>query len=319
MTQIPNEKIENLHVELRREYNLSRSSYFQTGPKLNYAFFPSSVDEFIETYLILNDLNLNFQVFGATSNCIFKDDSSLRIAIFTRKIKNIKILNNSIEVDSGVMLPGFCNKMAKGSYAGFEELQGIPGSIGGAIYMNAGCFGNEISRHLISVKVLKKNGSVEIIKKEDCRFGYRNSVFHSKDFLILSATFEKIIGDKKFLTKRISDLHIYRHNILEYDYRNVGSVFVTHDIYADLAKQSKLFKYCIFFLRVFFYRIFRIKNNRILNFLAVKIFHLEKFKKIFSIKTMNVLINSGQDTKLIEEYINRISRLTGNRSEIELY
>ena len=318
MIEIIKSILEEKKIAYKEGYQLSKSSYFQTGGKVLLAIYPQSVCELEFLISYFTNKKLKCRIFGATSNCIFKDKTNLDYVIFTRKMRSISFEKNSFEVESGVMLPRLCNLLAKKGISGFEELQGIPGSIGGAIFMNAGCFGNEISKNLISVKVFNPDGKISEMSASDCKFRYRYSIFHNLNYVILSARFRVAYSSTKRLMKRISFLHRYRHEILEYDYRNVGSVFVTHDIYSDFAKQKFQFKFVLYFLRLFVYKIFRVKTNIVLNKVVLKMFNLERYSGIISHKTMNVIVNNNTSTEQVEEYIKDVKKITKNRVEIEL-
>jgi len=310
-------KLDYFQIPYVVNYDLGKSSYFQTGGIVEIAVYPENVKHLVNLVNYFSSFNIDYLVFGATTNCIFKDDTKLNVIVFTTKMNSISIESN-IHIEAGTRLPKMCNVFAKESISGFEELQGIPATLGGAVYMNAGCYGNEISKYLISVQILTKDGQVEEFQKEECKFGYRYSIFHEMDCIILSAKFIKKNGNRKDLLKKISKLHQHRHDILEYDYRNVGSVFVTHDLYMDLAKSHVAYKIELIFIRLFVYKIFRAKTNKILNIATFNFFNLGEFSDIVSIKTMNVVINNGVKTDVIEKYISRIQFLTGNRVEIEL-
>lgn len=311
------EKLDFFQIPYVSNYDLEKSSYFQTGDIAEIAVYPESVNHLKSIVNYFSDSDIDYLVFGATTNCIFKDNTKLDVIIFTTKMNSMSI-ENDIYIETGVRLPKMCNIFAKESISGFEELQGIPATLGGAIYMNAGCYGNEISKHLISVQILTKDGRVKELQKKECKFGYRSSIFHEMDCIILSAKFVKKNGNRERLLERISKLHKHRHSTLEYSYRNVGSVFVTHDIYMDLSKRSLTYKMALIFIRLFIHKAFRIKTNKLLNIVTFNFFNLNSFLAIVSIKTMNVVINNGAKTEVIEEYISKVQSLTGNRVEIEL-
>jgi UDP-N-acetylmuramate dehydrogenase len=311
------ERLDCLQISYKTDYDLAKSSYFQTGGSVALAVYPNTIEKFTNLVAYFSSKNLDYSIFGWTSNVIFKDDTNIEIGIFSTKMRSISF-EDVVYAEAGMMLPKMCNMLAKESISGFEELQGIPATLGGAIYMNAGCYGNEISRHLISVTIITKDGCLKEMQKSECKFGYRYSIFHEIDCIILSAKFIKNKGDKNILLNKILKLHNHRHFILEYGYRNVGSVFVTHDLYSDLAKNHLAYKIVLFFIRFFIHKVFRVKTNKFLNFVTFSFFHLNKFLSIVSVKTMNVLINSGSGTKAIEEYIYEVQALTDNRVEIEV-
>ena len=109
--------------------------------------------------------------------------------LFPPQVKDLKITNNIIYADSGVMLGKLVKESMKHKLTGLESLAGVPGTLGGALKMNAGAWGSEISNYLTSVEIVDINGDVKTLRPIDLNFGYRNSSFSSKDF-ILSAQFK---------------------------------------------------------------------------------------------------------------------------------
>ena len=148
-------------------------------------FYPKNQKQLIFLYNLLSINNIKFALVGGGSNVLISDRYTGYIVSLSKMRKNILIRGNSVVVCAGLKLSDVYNKCQKRGLGGLEKLATIPGSIGGAIRMNASFDGSQISDHLVWIKVLC-NGKIEKIFKKDLKFGYRKG--YSKG-LILSAKF----------------------------------------------------------------------------------------------------------------------------------
>jgi len=170
--------------------NLSSYTTIKVGGVAEYFAEPRNLDEF--SYLIkwANLNKLKCQIIGAGSNLLINNIFIKGLVICTKKMKSLTIDKYSgiVEAEAGVMLPTLSNSLAKNRLQGGEWAIGIPGTLGGAIYMNAGTNNLSLAKNLISVKVInnKTNEQLEIEKK-DIDFEYRYSSFQSNDLAIISA------------------------------------------------------------------------------------------------------------------------------------
>ena len=170
--------------------NLSSYTTIKVGGIAEYFAEPKSIDEF---YFLIKWSNLNnqrCQIIGAGSNLLINNIFVKGLVICTKKMRSLTIEAHSgiVEAEAGVMLPTLSNSLAKNGLQGGEWAVGIPGTLGGAIYMNAGTGNLSLAKNLISVKVInKKNHEKLEIEKKDINFEYRFSSFQSNDFAIISA------------------------------------------------------------------------------------------------------------------------------------
>ena len=187
-------KINLLDIDFKTSANASELTTMKTPAKLKAVFYPKSQQEltFLYDYLSIN--NIPFIVLGNGSNVIFTEKAKNLIVISTKKLKQTMFIKeNIVTVSASVKLSKIYRFCQEKGLSGFEKLAGIPGTIGGAIFMNAGCFDASISDNLIAVKIFKA-GKIKWIKKQDLYFNYRESSF--KDCLILSVKFACQIKDK---------------------------------------------------------------------------------------------------------------------------
>jgi len=172
------------------KFNLSSYTTIKVGGVAEYFAEPRSIDEF--SYLIkwANLHKQRCQIIGAGSNLLINNIFIKGLVICTKKMKSLKIEPSSgiVEAEAGVMLPTLSNALAKNGLQGGEWAVGIPGTLGGAIYMNAGTGNISLAKNLISVKVINNKTNEELqIEKKDINFEYRFSSFQSNDLPIISA------------------------------------------------------------------------------------------------------------------------------------
>ncbi len=175
---------------LSENFNLSSYTTIKVGGVAEYFAEPKSIDEF--SYLI-KWANLNkqrCQIIGAGSNLLINNIFIKGLVMCTKKMKSLTIepYSGIVEAEAGVMLPTLSNSLAKNGLQGGEWAVGIPGTLGGAIYMNAGTGNLSLAKNLISVKVVNtKNYEIIDIEKKDINFEYRFSSFQNNDLAIISA------------------------------------------------------------------------------------------------------------------------------------
>ena len=215
------------------------------------------------------------------------------------------------------MLSRFVRKLAARGIRGFEGLEGIPGTIGGAIFMNAGACGYEISDNLIDINVLTEDGKIKCFLKKDLRFAYRHSIFKEENIgIILNARFRIKYGNKNGINAKIKYFSDNRRTYQEHRYPNLGSIFATQDLYFEIAKHHLGYKVILYFIRKLNI-ILRSIDNKLVNKTTCWYFSLRFKKQPFSDKTMNCLVNNNITTKEAIEYINIIKKLTKNSVPLE--
>lgn len=171
-------------------------------------FYPKSENELVEIYKFLTENNLKFIVLGNGTNSLFSNKISDFYIISTKKLqKYIKKRKNNYIFSSSCNLSNIFEYCLKNDLKGFEKLATIPGLLGGAVKMNASCFGDCISDNLVSVKVLK-DGKIKTFKKKQIKFEYRKT--NLDDCIILSATFCLNKKNKHELLKDFSFVNTLR-------------------------------------------------------------------------------------------------------------
>ncbi len=187
-------KFKNFDGSIYFNYSLKKLNWFNIGGSTKIYFKPNTLQDLIEFLKLCKD-EKNFFVIGAGSNVLFKDDIFEGIVIkLSKNFSRISLLNeNTIIAGSGVLDKSLSEFAAENSLGGFEFLSCIPGTIGGGIRMNSGCFGREFKDILISVQAISRSGEILTIPAKNIIFDYRSCNL-PKDLTFLSASFK---GNKK--------------------------------------------------------------------------------------------------------------------------
>lgn len=216
--------IEKLKSKFECIENASLLNYntYRLDTKCKLLVFPRDIFEFQEIMYILN--GSKYFILGNGSNIILPDYYD-GVVIKLKYFNNYNIFDEYIEVDSGVMINKLSMELSKLGYKGFEWASGIPGTIGGCIYNNAGCYGSEISDNLIDVTVFCDN-KIYCLRKDELSFSYRNSTFKMNNkFVILKAKFKFEKGDPEELLDLIKVRTNKRIESQPLEYPSCGSVF----------------------------------------------------------------------------------------------
>ena len=218
-------KFKNFNGRIYFNYSLKKLNWFNIGGSTKIYFKPNTLQDLIEFLKLCKDEE-NFFVIGAGSNVLFKDDIFEGIVIkLSKNFSRISLLNeNTIIAGSGVLDKSLSEFAAENSLGGFEFLSCIPGTIGGGIRMNSGCFGSEFKDILISVQAINRSGEVLTIPAKDIIFDYRSSNL-PKDLIFLSASFKGNKKKKEQIEKEVKNLKIKKEKAQPTKIKTGGSTF----------------------------------------------------------------------------------------------
>jgi len=209
---------------------MSKHTSFGIGGNIDFYITPTDVFSFKKMISVLNKSNIKRKFIGNGTNILVDDNENTNfdfVVIDTKLVNEMSIKNETtISVGSGVDLRKFVAFSAEYDLSGTESLCGIPGTIGGALYMNAGAYGGNISDCLTQVCVYDIATEEEIIfTKDECDFSYRSSIFKNRDLVILNAEFEFIRSEKSIITEKILEFDSLRIQKQPVNFRSAGSVF----------------------------------------------------------------------------------------------
>jgi len=219
--------LENLQKIFRGEIKISEPmsdhTWLKVGGAADYFLKPSDREDIVQLVLFFAEREFPYMVIGRGSNLIVHDEGYRGAMINLEDIlTDIRVEDDTVVVDAGVWISTFVNFCIKRGYAGTEMLAGIPGTIGGAVRMNAGAYGGEISDHIVDVEVIR-DLKITTVKKEDAEFGYRRSGF--VDDVVLSARFRFPKKDSQDLIQVRRELLIRRNASQPVQFPNTGSIF----------------------------------------------------------------------------------------------
>jgi UDP-N-acetylmuramate dehydrogenase len=203
--------------------NLARFTTFRIGGVADYYIEPVDAEDLLNMIKYVNKIGLPYYIMGNGSNVLISDEGIRGVVV------NLEAGFGYLKQEGGKIISGAGAKMARfvdfciqNECAGVEMLAGIPSTIGGALVMNAGCYGGETSTYIIEVKVIK-NEEIRIITREDCGFVYRNS--NLKNSIILEGTFSLPAGDPEELNKLRKQWISQRNDTQPVEIPNAGCVF----------------------------------------------------------------------------------------------
>jgi UDP-N-acetylmuramate dehydrogenase len=199
--------------------------HFRVGGPADILLIPESKEQVIKTIKICREKNIPFYVIGNGSNLLVKDGGIKGVVIKLKELKNIKVENNIIEAECGAMLKDVSNEALKNSLTGLEFACGIPGTIGGAVFMNAGAYNGEVSNVIESAEIINNDNEVVTLSKEELDLGYRSSIIMKNNYIVLSARFKLEEGDKKDIEEIVDDLTNKRESKQPLEYPSAGSTF----------------------------------------------------------------------------------------------
>jgi UDP-N-acetylmuramate dehydrogenase len=212
---------------LLENVSLSNYSWFNLGGNAEYFYKAKDKNQLIEFLKEVSNKNLKTTIIGAGSNILFRD-KGVRGAVIKlgKDFSFIKMVDkNILEVGAATLDRMVANFAKDNNLGNLEFLSCIPGSIGGAISMNSGCYDNDISKVLLSIKAIHKNGLSEIeIKKEDIKFLYRGNNLPD-DLIIISAKLKGTINKKNIIEKKQSDLISRKKTSQPSQIKTCGSTF----------------------------------------------------------------------------------------------
>ena len=210
---------------LKLDYDLKKKNWFNIGGKTKAFYKADSLKELIKFLKKIENKEKIF-VLGAGSNTLITDKQFNGVVIkLTNNFNNISLLNEEIIIAGSAVTDKSLSEFAmENSLGGFEFLSCIPGTIGGGIKMNAGCFKREFKDILISVQVLNKSGQVITIPSKDINFKYRDSGL-SDDLIFLSASFKGFKKDKDIIKNEIQLLKGKKEKAQPTKIKTSGSTF----------------------------------------------------------------------------------------------
>lgn len=214
---------------------LKKYNTYNVGGSALALIFPNNIEQLKKIISFAKDNKIKIKIIGNGSNLVFSDKYYEMILVNLKKFNNIEIKDNIIKADSGVNLMKLAYRVSRLGLTGMEFATGIPATVGGAVYMNAGAYNSDISNVLVSATVLTDELEIKKMNNSDFNFSYRYSNLQDKkNYICLDATFKLDYGKVEEILNLIEDRKNRRLNSQPLEYPSAGSVFrnPSSEIYA---------------------------------------------------------------------------------------
>ena len=208
------------------EEPMSRHTSFQIGGPAEIFVQPATGDEVRQAICLAKEEQIPFFVVGNGSNLLVSDDGFRGMIVqIGRNLQEISVEDNVIYAQAGALLSRVARTALEHGLTGMEFAAGIPGSLGGAVAMNAGAYGGEMKDILKDVEVLTPDGEIKILSLEELDLSYRHSCIFEKDYIVLSVHLQLEQGDKTVIRNRMDELARARREKQPLEYPSAGSTF----------------------------------------------------------------------------------------------
>lgn len=212
-------------VEIIKQPKLADYTWTKTGGVAEIIAFPKTSKETEGLLKFALNYSVKTTVIGNASNLIIRDGGISGIVIILNKMNNIFVSENNLVAEAGVAYIEATKVAQRNGLSGLEFAAGIPGSIGGGVYMNAGAYGGETKQVLKSVKVINEKNEIQVLEHKDLNFGYRYSSLQDNHLIVLEATFSLVKKNEKLIQQEMDHLNHLRKTKQPLEYPSCGSVF----------------------------------------------------------------------------------------------
>ena len=227
-----NNKIENKFCtclgsdNVKLQEPMSKHTTFRIGGPADFYLCPHSTKEVHQAVQICKEENLPYFILGNGSNLLVSDKGYRGVIIqLWKNFSDISVKGCCITAKAGALLSKVAAEALEAGLTGMEFASGIPGTIGGAVFMNAGAYGGEMKDIIKEVKVLDDQGEVRVLSNEEMKLGYRTSIVKEKGYTVLSAVLELKKGEPSVIRETMEDLKNRRTSKQPLDMPSAGSTF----------------------------------------------------------------------------------------------
>ena len=205
---------------------MKKHTTFRVGGLADYLVMPQTTEEVKDVISLCQNQGIPYYVIGNGSNLLVSDAGYPGVIIQVYKeMSEIRVVGNFIKVQAGALLSKIGSIALEAGLTGFEFAAGIPGTVGGAVVMNAGAYGGEMKDILVSATVLTASGEVLKLTNEELELGYRTSVVAKKGYIVLEAEYQLQVGDKEAIRTKMDELKVQRVTKQPLEYPSAGSTF----------------------------------------------------------------------------------------------
>lgn len=214
----------NRFGEVIKNASLINYNTYGIETSCKYLVKPNSIDNLIKLLEYIKNNNIEYYILGKGSNVILPDTSFDGVIISLEYLNKLNIDNEIVTAECGIVLASFIMECVNNNLKGLEYLALIPGTLGGALYGNAGVKDHEIYDNLISIEVIRDN-KLTLLKKEEIDVNYRHTMFKENNDILVRATFKLEKGNIEELKEAIKENRLKRLETQPLEFKNAGSVF----------------------------------------------------------------------------------------------
>ena len=206
--------------------SMKKHTTFRIGGTADYFVTPESIPAIAELIAFCKEENIPYYVMGNGSNLLVSDTGYRGVIIqIYDKLNQIEWKEDKAVVMAGCLLSGFGKEAARRGLSGFEFGTGIPGTMGGAVAMNAGAYGGEIADCIIRARLMDKDGNIRWYSKEELELGYRMSAAIKYELIVLEAEIQLVKDEVEAIESRLKELSEARRSKQPLEYPSAGSTF----------------------------------------------------------------------------------------------
>lgn len=228
MSEVFYQRLQSLlkREQIRIKEPLASHTTFQIGGPADYFLLPEDESQVAEAIKLCQEEKMPYFILGKGSNLLVSDKGYRGVIIkLAKNFSRIGIEGSKVTAQAGASLSELAEKIAEKSLAGFEFASGIPGTLGGAVTMNAGAYGGEMKDIISDATVLDTDGRVHFLEKQELRLGYRTSIIQEEHMVVLSASFLLKEGKEEDIRAAIAELTRKREEKQPLEYPSAGSTF----------------------------------------------------------------------------------------------
>lgn len=216
---------EDLNIPILEKTPMSHYTFTKTGGPADYLAFPENDQEISVLIKRAHEAGMPVTIVGNASNMIIRDGGIEGLVILLTRIEEIQHQEDQLIVSAGTPLMTVSEAAYRFGLTGLEFAAGIPGSVGGAVFMNAGAYGGEVSNVITEIKVLDELGDLHVLAGDEIRFSYRHSIIQEAPLTVISATFALKPGEPEKIRKTMDAYNQARASKQPLDLPSCGSVF----------------------------------------------------------------------------------------------
>ncbi|RKL66402.1 UDP-N-acetylenolpyruvoylglucosamine reductase [Salipaludibacillus neizhouensis] len=226
-----NDEIYNQLIQITNKENVFRDEPLRAhtltkiGGSADFLVTPESYNEVADIVKLKNSHNFSFMLLGNGSNMIIRDGGIRGVVLNMKKLSKVYVENDKLIAQGGADIKDASQLALQQELAGLEFACGIPGSIGGAMIMNAGAYGGEVKDVIDYVKVVNRAGELLTLYKGELELNYRSSILGKNQDIVLEATFQLEKGEPLLIKEKVDDFTFQRESKQPLEYPSVGSVF----------------------------------------------------------------------------------------------